>query len=44
VVVNGESTEILIGFRNKGEDLLKVVGLNGRFTLPNDFDRAVRNV
>jgi hypothetical protein len=23
---------------------LKVVGLNGRFTLPNDFDRAVRNV
>lgn len=45
MIVNGDVTVLLLSFSNtQAKGALKVVGVEGRFTRPNDFETAVRNV
>lgn len=44
VVVNTEVSKVLFSFRNTDNLPYRVVGLNGRFTQPNQYDQPIQNV
>lgn len=44
MVVNGEVAAILFGFRNTGDEVLRVVGVQGHFTQPGQYDKFIRNI
>ena len=43
-VTNGQPLRMLLGVRNRGNESAIIAGVNGRFTQPNEYDKAMRNV